>query len=243
MFLSRIHLDDHTPAEWPFTVPAVQRLREGLTFDRPVTFLVGENGSGKSTIVEAIADACEINSEGGKAGTRYASTGDPTPLGAALRAEFTVEGLRMLGGPRRKRRGFFLRAETLFNLGQNVSGRYGFWEQNLDEQSHGEGFFTVLETMFADPGIYLMDEPEAALSFMSCLRLVGLMHDLAGAGGQIICATHSPILTALPGAQILQLNDHGIAPAAWDKLELVDHWRRFLGRPDAYLRHILEPGQ
>ncbi|MDT3395496.1 AAA family ATPase [Streptomyces sp. B1866] len=240
MFLTRIHLDAEPPDTWPFTLAPVRHLRgDGLRFDRSVTFLVGENGSGKSTIVEAVADLCKISSEGGKAGTKYSSTGAPTLLGDALRADFTSAGHRLLTGPRRQRQGFFLRAETLFNLAQNVSGRFGFWEADLTEQSHGEGFLTVLDTMFDQPGLYLMDEPEAALSFTSCLSLVGLMDRLATAGGQIVCATHSPLLTALPGARILELGDHGIEPVAWDDLLLVDHWRRYLAGPEQYLRRVL----
>jgi predicted ATPase len=212
----------------------------GLTLTTPITFLVGENGSGKSTLVEAIADACGINSEGGKAGTRYSSAGMPTALGEALEAELTGDGLRLIRGPRRRRRGFFFRAETLFNLGQNVSGMPGFWQEDLTEQSHGEGFFTVLERVVSGPGLYLLDEPDAALSFQSCLRLIGLMDHAAEHGGQIICATHSPILSSLPGAQILELGDHGIRVTAWEELQMVDHWRRFLAKPDLYLHHVLD---
>ncbi|MFI6174902.1 AAA family ATPase [Nonomuraea sp. NPDC051191] len=240
MLLTRLTAS-RLPGGWSGGLPPVRHLVEhGLTFTRPVTFLVGENGSGKSTVVEAIADVCGINSEGGKAGTKYSSTGDLTPLGEVLDAELTSTGLRLLHGPRTKRRGFFFRAETLFNLGQNVSGMHGFWEGDLAEQSHGEGFFTVLERMVSGPGLYLMDEPEAALSFQSCLRLVALMNRVAGEGGQIICATHSPVLASLPGAQIIELNEDGIHPAAWESLQLVDHWRRFLAKPDFYLRYALD---
>jgi predicted ATPase len=239
MFVSRIAVAPEHGTGWPFTMPAVRQLAsDGLDFTRPVTFLVGENGSGKSTLVEAIADAVKINTRGGKPGTRYASTGEPTLLGASLEAELTTAGLRLTTGPRRARKGFFLRAETLFDLGRNVSGLPGFWDTDLDAQSHGEGFFTVFETMFTDPGLYLMDEPEAALSFSSCLRLVGIMHELASSGSQIICATHSPILAATPGAEIVELGEHGLRPTSWQDLDLTDHWRRFLNSPHAYLRHI-----
>lgn len=244
MIVQRLHVTDDEAVDrtqWPYTIPAVAAIsRRGLEFHRPVTFLVGENGTGKSTIVEAIADACKISSQGGKAGTKYASTTDKTPLGDVLAADLTSVGSRLISGPRRKRKGFFFRAETLFNLAQHVSGRYGFWEQDLTEQSHGEGFFAVLETMFTEPGLYLMDEPEAALSFTSCLRLVALMNDLARSGGQIICATHSPILTTTPGAEILEIGDHGIRPATWHDLQLVDHWRRFMAKPELYLRHVTD---
>jgi predicted ATPase len=229
------------PADWAADLSPIRQLAErGLPLTCPVAFLVGENGSGKSTIMEAIADVCGINSEGGKAGTKYSSAGPMTSLGTVLDAELTSTGLRLLHGPRLKRRAFFFRAESLFNLGQNVSGMPGFWEEDLTEQSHGEGFFTVLERMVSGPGLYLMDEPEAALSFQSCLRLVGLMNRVAGEGGQIICATHSPILTSMPGAEIFELNDHGIHKTEWQDLQVVDHWRRFLAKPDFYLRCALD---
>ncbi|MDA0632151.1 AAA family ATPase [Nonomuraea sp. MCN248] len=240
MLLTRLAAP-RSPGGWSGDLPLVRDLVEhGLTFTQPVTFLVGANGSGKSTLVEAIADVCGINSEGGKAGTRYSSTGEPTALGAVLDAELTTTGLRLLHGPRRKRRAFFFRAETLFNLGRNVSGLPGYWDDDLAQQSHGEGFFTVLDRMVSGPGLYLMDEPEAALSFHSCLRLVGLMHRVAREGGQIICATHSPILAGLPGSQIIEVGEHGLRTTEWQNLQLVDDWRRFLAKPDFYLRYVLD---
>jgi len=240
MFIERIRLPDHIPGAWPFTMAAVRQLAgEGLTFTKPITFLVGENGSGKSTLVEALADAVKINSEGGKAGTRYASTGEPTALGAALIADLSAAGLRLVGGPRRARTGFFMRAETLFNLARNVSGLPGFWDADLAGQSHGEGFFTVFEAMFRQPGLYLLDEPEAALSFVSCLRLVDFFHQLGGSGSQIICATHSPLIASTPGADIVELGDHGLRHSAWQDLDIVDHWRRYLNNPQSYLRHFI----
>jgi predicted ATPase len=244
MYITRLYLTGKQAYNrWPFTMAPVQQIaRDGLDFRQPVTFLVGENGSGKSTLVEAIADICKISSAGGKAGTRYASTGDPTPLGEVMRADFTAEGHALLGGTRLKRNGFFLRAETLYNLAQNVSGLPGFWGEDLTEQSHGEGFQTVLDTMASKPGLYLMDEPEAALSFVSCLGLTAQMDRLAKVGAQIICATHSPLLTALPGAQILELGTHGIRVTDWEDLQIVDHWRRYLANPEVYLRRVLDQG-
>lgn len=93
---------------------------------------------------------------------------------------------------------------------------------------------------FQQAGLYVMDEPEAALSFQSCLELVGHMDQLAKNGGQVICATHSPLLTALPGADIIEVGDHGMRRTTWDDLTIVDHWRRYLTDPRAYLRHILD---
>ncbi|GAA3891104.1 AAA family ATPase [Saccharothrix violaceirubra] len=224
---------------WPLTVPCVAQLAEsGIGFERPITFLVGENGSGKSTLVEAFAEAWGLDARGGRAGRKYVNDRPKTVLGELLRWETTGAGARHKSGTRTKRRGYFLRAETAFGFMDAVSGMNGYWEEDTSEMSHGEGFLTVLSTMFREPGFYLMDEPEAALSFKSCLRLVNLMHDLGESGAQIICSTHSPILAATPGADIIEVGDHGFRRTEWKDLELVDHWRRYLNNPDAYLRYI-----
>ncbi|MFW5420860.1 AAA family ATPase [Nocardiopsis sp. CNT-189] len=246
MFVQGIDVPDWArppdPEAWPYTVPAVgDLLTAPLEFHAPVTFLVGENGSGKSTLVEAIAEAYGLDARGGRAGRKYANNRPKTPLGEHLRLDLTVRGARQLSAGRRARTGFFLRAETAFGLAEAVSGMNGYWEEDLAEHSHGEGFLIILQAMFDRPGLYLMDEPEAALSFLSCLRLVGLMHDLAESGSQIICATHSPILSALPGADIIELGDEGARRTQWEKLETVDHWRRYLADPGRYLRHITGP--
>ena len=164
-----------------------------------------------------------------------------TPLGEVLRLETTVEGSRMLGGPRRSKKGFFLRAETAFSMMENLGGVPGYWEDNTAEMSHGEGFLAVFGAMFRDPGFYVMDEPESALSFTACLQLVALMYELGQSGAQVVCATHSPILAATPDADIIEVGEHGLRRAKWDALELVDHWRRYLNNPAAYLRHITDP--
>ncbi len=227
-------------ASWPFTLAPVRTLTsEGLNFTKPVTFLVGENGSGKSTIIEAIAEGFGLDAHGGRAGRKYGNDREKTPLGEAIGLEYTRAGSRMQTGPRSKKRGFFLRAETAFGLLNFVSGMSGYWDENLGEMSHGEGFLTVLETMFAEPGLYLMDEPEAALSFTSCLRLIALMHRLGEIGAQVICATHSPILASTPGAEIIEVGEHGMERVAWEDLELTAHWRRYMSDPDFYLRHLI----
>ncbi|MFJ6751273.1 MULTISPECIES: AAA family ATPase [unclassified Streptomyces] len=224
---------------WPWTVPCVRQLvEEGLEFRAPVTFLVGENGSGKSTLAEALAEGFGLDSYGGSAGYKYASSREASVLGGVLRFDPTRNGRRMLRGPRTRRRGFFLRAETALDAlsrerqAQRLS-------QAPDDMSHGEGFLMAFRERFSQPGLYVMDEPEAALSFSSCLELVGLMDELGRGGAQVICATHSPLLTALPGAEIVEVGEHGLRRADWAELGLVDHWRRYLTDPQAYLRHVL----
>jgi predicted ATPase/MoaA/NifB/PqqE/SkfB family radical SAM enzyme len=226
---------------WPFTVPCVREMLDtGLTFGRPVTFFVGENGSGKSTVVEAIAEAFGLDARGGRAGRKYTNPRPKTPLGERLKLDLTAAGARMKAGSRRRQRGYFLRAETAFGLMEAVTGMPGYWSDDVTEMSHGEGFLTVFRDMFREPGLYLMDEPEAALSFTSCLRLVGIMHELGRSGAQVICATHSPILAATPDADIIEIGDHGFRRTEWEDLQLVDHWRRYLAKPHIYLRHITE---
>ncbi|MES5816481.1 AAA family ATPase [Streptomyces sp. RG80] len=227
------------PAGWPWSVPCVrQLLDDGLRFTAPVTFLVGENGSGKSTLVEAFAEAFGLDPWGGSAGHRYAGPRGPSLLGARMRFEATKAGRHMLRAPHTRRRGFFLRAETALDaLGREQ--RTGRLTGTPDEMSHGEGFLMAFRERFLGPGLYVLDEPESALSFASCLELVGVLDDLSRTGAQIICATHSPLLTALPGAEIIEVGEHGMRTVEWPELELVEHWRRYLDDPRAYLRHIV----
>ncbi|MGK5533317.1 ABC transporter [Streptomyces sp. URMC 129] len=246
MFVSRAYVPEHLAPdragreEWPFAVPCVaQLLDEGLAFDRPVTFLVGDNGSGKSTLVEGIAESFGLDAYGGRLGTlRGRPEPTRTPLGEILRADTTAAGARMLAGPRRRKKGFFLRAETAFQMTENLGGVPGYWDQDTSAMSHGEGFLTMFQAMFDSPGFYVMDEPEAALSFTSCLRLVALIHELGRSGSQIICATHSPMLAGTPDAEIIELGEEGFRRVGWEELQLVDHWRRYLADPHTYLRHI-----
>lgn len=242
MLVHRAYIPDSMrPADyraWPYTIPAVAELAErGLEFTEPVTFLVGENGSGKSTIVEAIAEGFKLDAYGGKARPRH---GRPNPqkttLGEVIRLETTVRGTRL---PATRKKGFFLRAETAFSMTENLGGVGGYWEDNTSAMSHGEGFLTIFGAMFRDRGLYIMDEPEAALSFTSCIKLVALMHQLGGSGAQVICATHSPILASTPGAEVIEIGEHGTRRVDWKDLDLVDHWKRYMDDPNRYLRHAL----
>jgi predicted ATPase len=246
MFVSSVSVEQELVSDserdrWPFTIPCVAAIaRDGLELTRPVTLLVGENGSGKSTLVEAIAETFGLDARGGRAGRKYGNNREKTPLGKVLRLGLTPDGARMKTGSRARQKGYFLRAETTFGLAGVVSGMRGYWEENLDERSHGEGFLVIFESMFNAPGLYLMDEPEAALSFRSCLRLAELMHQLGENGAQVICATHSPILASVPDADIVEVGGHGYQRSEWGDLDITDHWRRYLASPDAYLRRIFE---
>jgi len=214
---------------WPRTIPAVEQLlTDGLALDKGVTFLVGENGSGKSTIVEAVAMAYGMSPEGGSTQGHHSTRATESPLSRSLRLQ------RGLGSPRW---GFFLRAETMH-------GWYTYSEEHdgpsFHEMSHGESFLEVLRARFNSPGFYCLDEPEAALSFSSTLALIGVLHDLAQGAGQVLCATHSPVLAAVPGATILEVGDWGYRRTTWEELELVQHWKAYLEAPGRYLRHVLD---
>jgi predicted ATPase len=222
------------PGEWPRTVPAVEQLlEEGLTLDKGVTFLVGENGSGKSTIVEAVAMAFGMSPEGGSVMGHHSTRRSESSLSDVLQLQ------RGLGAPRW---GFFLRAETMH-------GWYSFVEEHpnpnwpdpvFHEMSHGESFLELLRARFGKPGFYCLDEPEAALSFSSTLGLIGVLHDVVRDRGQVLCATHSPVLAAMPGATILEVGEWGYRRTTWEELELVQHWKAYLDTPGRYLRHVLD---
>ncbi|HEV8571114.1 MAG TPA: AAA family ATPase [Actinoplanes sp.] len=215
---------------WWARIPAVAAILDhGLDIPAGVTFLVGENGSGKSTLVEALAAAHGLNPEGGSRGAMHRTRVTESPLG---------EALRLIRTPGRRAHAYFLRAETMHGLYTYLQDEVGD-PGMFHERSHGEGFLELLERKFNGYGFYLMDEPEAPLSFTSTLGLLGRLDALRADGAQIVVATHSPLLTALPGATILELGAHGIRHAAWDELEIVAHWRGFLARPGAYLDALL----
>ncbi len=205
-------------------------MREGLDL-APVTVLIGENGSGKSTLVEGIAGAYGLSPEGGSTWARHSTRPTESPLN---------ESLRLSRGTGSSRWGFFLRAETMHGLYTYLENLDGGSDPTFHEVSHGESFLAMLSTRFTGPGFYVLDEPESALSFSACLGLVGLLHELVEQGtSQVLVATHSPIVAAIPGARILELDGEGFHERRWEELDLVQHYRSFLAEPMRYLRHVL----
>jgi predicted ATPase len=208
-----------------------QILRDGLEFQPGLTILVGENGSGKSTVVELLAEACNMNPQGGSAGSGYLTRVSEPGLAAHL--------VVARGVGQRPAWSYFLRADTSHGFYSYLEDHPGAGpEPSFHELSHGEGFLAILRTRVNQPGFYLMDEPDSPLSFTATLGLVSLLHELTQAGSQAIVATHSPVLAAVPGATILEFGDWGIRQANWEDLELVMAWRQFLDRPDSYFRHL-----
>jgi predicted ATPase len=217
---------------WPASIPAMaQLLREGLELPAGLTVLVGENGSGKSTVVESLAEAYGLNPQGGSAQALGFRTRESEP---GIGRELTV----VRGA--RPRWSYFLRADTMHQLYTYLEQNPGRTAERLHELSHGEAFLEILRTRVNETGFYLMDEPDAPLSFTASLGMAALLHDLARAGSQAVIATHSPVIAAVPGANLLELGSWGIRPATWDDLGLVIAWRQFMRDPWSFFRHLLE---
>ncbi|HEX8335970.1 MAG TPA: AAA family ATPase [Pyrinomonadaceae bacterium] len=247
---------------FPFALPVVRKFKE-IKFRSAVTFLVGENGSGKSTVLEALA----------------AGVGSVVVGGEDVRADKTLAHARALAAQlklvwsKRTPRGFFLRAEDFFNFTRRVNrtgaeleemagefereglkgyglrlaqgvvrgqrraltSRYG---EDADARSHGESFLQLFQSRFVPGGLYLLDEPEAPLSPQRQLALLAMLKGMAGQDSQFVVATHSPILMALPGADILSFDRAPVRRVRYEEVEHVSLTRDFLNNPEAFLRHL-----
>jgi len=223
---------------WPYTIPAIRDVVENGFEPAPgLTVLIGENGSGKSTLVEAIAAAWARHVRADRRNVSLSATAQPSAEDSNL-----DRALRLLGTRGGGKGGFFLRAEKMHDLFTAV-GPEGRWADrfggvDLHARSHGQAFIQVLKTRVVDRGLYLFDEPEAALSFTSCLGLIALLTTLPGEGSQAIVATHSPLIAATPGATLIELGEWGMRKAPFEKLELVRSWRDFLASPERYVKYL-----
>jgi len=226
---------------FPFTLPVVSRLKE-LEFHPKVTFLVGENGSGKSTLIEAIAVAWGFNAEGGSNNFNFKTHASHSDL---------HKYVRLSKSARRAKDGFFLRAESYFNVATEIEkldqepGNSPpiidyFGGVSLHGQSHGESFFALLENRINGNGLYIFDEPEAALSPSRQMSMLTRMHDLISNKSQFIIATHSPILMAYPDAWIYQIGPKGLDRVAYEDTEHYQVTRDFLNRPEMMLDILLD---
>jgi predicted ATPase len=233
LFLLGISLKQEIPETgFPFTIPAISGLNLKLT--KPVTFLVGENGSGKSTILEALADRIGFNSMGGT--KQHGFTEEYTTV--------LANHLLLQRNPRLPvSQGFFFRAESFFNLSKYIDehGNPKFWGgRELLKQSHGESFLSAFNHQFRE-GLFLLDEPEAALSPQRQLALLAIMNSMEKEKkAQLIIATHSPILLAYPHADIFLLDENGINKVQYEETEHYQITKGFLNNPDDYFRILFE---
>ncbi len=242
-YIRYIELDrDNVPSfsEYPFNLPAIRDL-QSLSFHPKVTFIIGDNGSGKSTILESIAVAYGFNAEGGTKNFNFTSRATHSDLNNFM---------RVVKGTKKPRNGFFLRAESFYNFASNIDDldremSFGppliesYGGRSLHEQSHGESFFAVFLNKFSGEGIYILDEPEAALSPSRQMSMLSRMHELVCEGSQFIIATHSPIVMAYPESLIYQIRE-GFEKVSYEETEHYQVMSSFLNNREKMLSILLE---
>lgn len=227
----------------PFNVPAIRSL-DRIEMHPAVTFFIGENGTGKSTLLEAIAVRLDFNPEGGGKGQQFTTRTTHSGLFSHLVAE---------RNPGRWTDGYFLRAESLYNVASYLEqleeepfcghGFRAYGGTSLHAQSHGEAFFAILNNRLQGDGVYIFDEPEAALSPQRQLAALALIHRLVCFNSQLIIATHSPILLAYPHARIYEFDSSGIRETTYAETEHFRVTRDFLNAPDRMIELLLREGE
>ena len=222
---------------YPFTIPCLGEHFE-IQFKSNVTFLVGENGTGKSTILEAIAEKCGYNAAGGNRDHEFLLDRELTDFASAIKLVWNIKTVE----------GFFMRAETFFNFAtflEDIGSTFRtYGGKSLHEQSHGEAFLALFNNRF-ESGLYIMDEPEAALSPSRQLSFLAIIHDLEASGhAQFIIATHSPMILSYPGATIYSLDEDRIRKVEYKETTHYKLTRDFLECPERYFRHLFaEPDE
>ena len=245
IYLQGFTIDGGFQEEYLNNIPALKALRS-FRFKKPVTFFVGENGTGKSTLLEALAIQCGFNAEGGTRNFNFATNDTHSTLYHSMR----ITRSHPFPGD-----GFFLRAESFYNVATEIQqiavrGKGGmsdyqaFMERNyggnLHEQSHGESFLSLALNRFRGNSIFFLDEPEAALSPARQMTLLARIHELVNDGSQFIIATHAPILMAYPNAEIIVLSEDGAAPTPYCETEHYQLTRNFLENPERMLHYLLD---
>ena len=218
-----------------FELPVVKYLGsiDFLSFNAPVTFFVGENGTGKSTLIEAIAAAAGLNPEGGSRDHSFYTRNTHSELPEFITLIKTVT----------PNDSFFLRAESFYNIAtylDNNSSLVRYGSISLHEQSHGESFLALVKNRFEGDGLYILDEPEAALSPQRLMSLITLIDDLVKRNSQFIIATHSPILMAYPNSEILGFSDNGIEKISYRETEHYKITKMFLDNPERMIHYLID---
>ena len=229
----KIHWDRISEESYLRRIPALFSMNS-LSFHCPVTFFVGENGSGKSTLLEAIAVACGFNPEGGTKNYRFSTFDSHSEL---------FQALTLSRGPRKPGWGYFLRAESFYNVAtmDDVYGREpGGTPHHFHEKSHGESFLALAQNNFRQNGVYLLDEPEAALSPQRQLTLLYEIFSCARENAQFIIVTHSPILLGLPGAEILSFDSGHIHPILYEETDSYQITKMFIQNREQILNQLLK---
>ncbi len=231
---------------YPFNLTAISALKTPLKLHESVTFIIGENGSGKSTLLEAIAVSQGFNPEGGTKNFNFSSRNSHSILNEYIRIQKSIK---------RPKTGFFLRAESFYNMATEIENldneeaanslnlprvinSYG--NVSLHEQSHGESFFALMKNRFGKEGLYILDEPEAALSPNRQMAMITLLHQLVSKGCQFIIATHSPILLSYPNSIRYEISENGLIEVAYEETETFLVSKNFLNKHETMLKYLLE---
>lgn len=245
LYLKTIRLSGEIPENsYLHDLSVIRHLRRQrkLDFHKRVTFLVGENGIGKSTLIEAIAVNMGFNPEGGTVNFNFSTSDTHSEL---------YRYLRVGRGTGHRKDGFFLRAESFYNVASNIDemdrqpgmgGRIidSYGGISLHKQSHGESFMSLVANRFGGDGLYILDEPEAALSPARILELMCYIHELEKKNSQFIISTHSPILMAYPGAEVLNLTEDGIHSVSYRDTEHYQISTRFLNSPETMFKYLFD---
>jgi predicted ATPase len=234
-FIQNIQLGQNNGIDYPYNIPAVKQI-EKIVFNSPVTFIIGENGTGKSTIIEAIAIVAGFPGEGGTKNMKFSTYNSTSDL---------HNSIKLIRGPRREKDGYFLRAESFYNVASymeepNPEGPLRYGGKVMHNQSHGESFMWLINHRFYGNGLYLFDEPEAALSPQRQLSLLVAINNLTKTGSQFIISTHSPIVLSYPEAIIYQLSNSGIEKVKYEDAENVKLSRDYLNNPDLFLKELIK---
>ena len=234
LYVRSVHLEKEIPEDhYLKNIPAVRQLgKQDLVFDSPISIFIGENGTGKSTILEAIAVASRYNPEGGNRNMSFSTKDSHSDLHEYIRIAKNLH----------EKDGFFLRAESFYNVATYINevAYDKYYGGPLHEMSHGESFLSRVKNRFEGHGLYLLDEPEAALSPQRLMTLLVYIHDLISEESQFIIATHSPIIMSYPSADLFEFSDEGIRKVRYQDTDHYKIMKDFIEKPEVMYHHLFD---